>query len=48
MGIYYDDPDTVPESDLRFAVGSILAEGADASPDHAELSKYLSNGFKFP
>ena len=46
MGIYYDDPDTVPESDLRFAVGSILAEGVDATPDHAELSKYLSDGFK--
>ena len=46
MGIYYDDPDTVAENDLRFAVGSILAEGADATPDHAELSKYLSDGFK--
>jgi len=46
MGIYYDDPDTVAENDLRFAVGSILAEGADVAPDHAELSKYLSDGFK--
>jgi len=46
MGIYYDDPDTVPENDLRFAVGSILAEGPEATPDHTELSKYLSDGFK--
>ena len=25
VGIYYDDPESVPEEDLRYAVGAVLA-----------------------
>ncbi len=27
IGIYYDDPEAVPENELRYAVGVILAKG---------------------
>lgn len=26
IGVYYDDPETVPEDQLRFAVGVIMAQ----------------------
>jgi DNA gyrase inhibitor GyrI len=26
IGIYYDDPETVPEDQLRFAVGVVIAQ----------------------
>ena len=45
VGIYYDDPETVPESELRFAVGPILSNGAEA-PIHEEAEKMRSHGFK--
>lgn len=45
MGIYYDDPEAVPEDELRYAVGSILAEGDDV-PVPAEMDKMLEDGFK--
>ena len=27
IGLYYDDPESVPEDELRFAVGAILSSG---------------------
>ncbi|MCB1347603.1 MAG: AraC family transcriptional regulator [Maritimibacter sp.] len=32
MGLYYDDPDAVPEADLRSAAGFEIAEGAEIAP----------------
>lgn len=47
LGIYYDDPDSTPESELRYAVGSILAEGPDATTtDHLQLDAFIKEGFK--
>ncbi|XP_023336458.1 testis-expressed protein 264 [Eurytemora carolleeae] len=45
IGIYYDDPETVPESDLRFAVGPILSHGDDP-PSRKEMELLISHGFK--
>ncbi len=39
LGIYYDDPESVPESDLRYAVGSIVTT-------EAETETMTKNGFK--
>ena len=44
LGIYYDDPESVPAEDLRFAVGCILSDGEDASPDHQEMDLMVANG----
>jgi len=49
MGIYYDDPEAVPQEELRYAVGSILAEGegkGDPEPDPAEMERMLAEGFR--
>ena len=27
IGLYYDDPESVPETELRFAVGAVLSKG---------------------
>jgi len=45
IGIYYDDPETVAESELRYAVGPILSNG-DATPDKEEMELVKSHGFK--
>lgn len=45
FGVYYDDPRTVPAEELRWAVGSILAED-DAQPDPAVVQRYTSYDFK--
>ncbi len=46
LGIYYDDPDGgTPAADLRYAVGTILAEG-DVVPDAADMQAAMDNGFK--
>eukprot|EP00057_Strongylocentrotus_purpuratus_P033680 XP_792366.1 PREDICTED: testis-expressed sequence 264 protein [Strongylocentrotus purpuratus] len=45
MGIYYDDPKTTPESELRYMVGTILSEHDDAVDD--ELQKRCEDdGFR--
>eukprot|EP00092_Neocalanus_flemingeri_P048531 GFUD01055405.1.p1 GENE.GFUD01055405.1~~GFUD01055405.1.p1 ORF type:complete len:228 (+),score=52.69 GFUD01055405.1:179-862(+) len=45
LGIYYDDPEEVQASQLRCAVGSVLAKG-DAKPVPEEMEKMTRNGFK--
>ena len=27
IGLYYDDPESVPEEELRYAVGAVLSKG---------------------
>ena len=27
IGLYYDDPESVPEDELRYAVGAVLSKG---------------------
>ena len=27
IGLYYDDPESVPEDELRFAVGAVMSKG---------------------
>ena len=36
----------VPEEELRYAVGVILAKGADVQADPAEMDVAMQNGFK--
>ncbi|XP_046440383.1 testis-expressed protein 264 homolog [Daphnia pulex] len=45
IGIYYDDPQQVNPSELRYCVGVILSEG-ESEPDNAHLSTFLEHGFK--
>jgi len=45
IGIYYDDPEAVPENELRYAVGPILGN-ADEPPSAMEMEKMRANGFK--
>jgi len=45
VGIYYDDPETVPENELRYAVGPILSNG-DQTPSKEEMDLVVSHGFK--
>jgi len=45
LGIYYDDPEGVQASQLRCAVGPVLAKG-DAKPVPDEMEKMVKNGFK--
>lgn len=45
IGIYYDDPEAVPEAELRYAVGVVLATD-DQDPDPVELEKLLEKGYK--
>ncbi|KAI9556996.1 hypothetical protein GHT06_016790 [Daphnia sinensis] len=45
IGIYYDDPQQVNPSELRYCVGIILSEG-ESEPDSTHLSTCLEYGFK--
>jgi len=45
IGIYYDDPEAVPENELRYAVGPILSNN-DEPPSSTEMEKMRANGFK--
>eukprot|EP00092_Neocalanus_flemingeri_P005676 GFUD01006114.1.p1 GENE.GFUD01006114.1~~GFUD01006114.1.p1 ORF type:complete len:298 (-),score=105.13 GFUD01006114.1:149-1042(-) len=45
LGIYYDDPEGVEASQLRCAVGPVLAKG-NAKPVPEEMEKMVKNGFK--
>lgn len=45
LGIYYDDPEAMPASELRCAVGPVLAKG-DEEPVPEEMEKMRKNGFK--
>jgi len=45
LGIYYDDPEAIPASDLRCAVGPVLAKGEE-EPVPEEMEKMRKNGFK--
>ena len=27
IGLYYDDPESIPENELRFAIGTVLSSG---------------------
>ncbi|GAB6020356.1 hypothetical protein CHUAL_003066 [Chamberlinius hualienensis] len=49
IGVYYDDPKEVDAKNLRYVVGSIIAEGDDAEKDDTnEYVKLMSSkGFKF-
>jgi len=44
IGVYYDDPEAVPESQLRYAVGPILGN-ADEPPSATEMENMRANGF---
>jgi len=46
LGIYYDDPEAVPASELRCAVGPVLAKGDEEEPVPEEMEKMRENGFK--
>jgi len=46
IGIYYDDPEAVPDSELRYAVGPILSNGETEQPDKEEMELMRSHGFK--
>lgn len=45
LGIYYDDPEGVAGSQLRSAVGPILARGGE-KPVPAEMEKMIQHGFR--
>jgi len=45
LGIYYDDPEGMPASQLRCAVGPVLAKGNE-KPVPEEMEKMVKNGFK--
>ncbi|KAM6980714.1 testis-expressed protein 264 homolog [Aplochiton taeniatus] len=45
IGLFYDDPKKVPESQCRWAAGSILSEG-DAKPSEELLQLYENFGFR--
>ena len=45
IGIYYDDPEGVQASELRCAIGPVLAKG-NAKPMPEEMEKMVKNGFK--
>ncbi|XP_078270481.1 testis-expressed protein 264 homolog [Rhinoraja longicauda] len=45
IGVYYDDPQQVPEEKLRYIVGSILSEG-DEKPSDELVKLYEKFGFK--
>ena len=32
IGLYYDDPESVPENELRFAIGAVLSTGVFCIP----------------
>ncbi|KAM9227231.1 testis-expressed protein 264 [Leptosomus discolor] len=45
IGIYYDNPHTVPPEKCRFAIGRILSEG-DAKPSEEQIKRFQKYGFK--
>lgn len=45
IGVYYDDPQQVPEEKLRYIVGSILSEG-DEKPSEELVKLYEQFGFR--
>merc|ERR1712096_602221 len=45
LGIYYDDPEGMQASQLRCAVGPVLAKG-NSKPVPEEMEKMVKNGFK--
>ncbi|XP_071351656.1 testis-expressed protein 264 homolog [Trachinotus anak] len=44
IGVFYDDPKTVPQQQCRYAVGSILSEGENKA-DEDLLKRYETSGF---
>jgi len=46
VGIYYDDPESVPEEDLRYAVGAVLATTDSQEMDTFRLETLIEAGFK--
>jgi len=46
LGIYYDDPESVPEEELRYAVGAVLAVTDSTDLDPRQLEALVSAGFK--
>ncbi|KAJ0023882.1 hypothetical protein NQD34_003781 [Periophthalmus magnuspinnatus] len=44
IGVFYDDPKKVPGPDCRCAVGSIVSEGENKTPEDL-LQKYITSGF---
>jgi len=46
IGIYYDDPEAVPENELRFAVGPVLSSSEDETPNKEEMDLMVSHGFR--
>jgi len=46
VGIYYDDPESVPEEDLRYAVGAVLAVTHTQDLDPLKMELLLENGYK--
>lgn len=45
IGLYYDDPENVPENELRCAVGSILGKGEE-KPVKDEMDLMIKHGYK--
>ena len=45
LGLYYDDPESAPEDELRFAVGAVLSTGSESADPH-NLEKMISHGYK--
>jgi len=45
IGLYYDDPESVPAPELRCAVGPILSNGEEL-PNREEMELMRSHGFK--
>ena len=45
IGVYYDDPESVPEAELRYAVGVVLATD-DQEMDPVDLERMLEKGYK--
>ncbi|NXG38701.1 TX264 protein, partial [Dromaius novaehollandiae] len=45
IGVYYDNPHTVPPEKCRFAIGRILSEG-EAKPSEEQIKQFQKYGFK--
>ncbi|XP_025940720.1 testis-expressed protein 264 [Apteryx rowi] len=45
IGVYYDNPHTVPPEKCRFAIGRILSEG-EAKPTEEQIKQFQKYGFK--
>nr|ACO12595.1 Testis-expressed sequence 264 protein precursor [Lepeophtheirus salmonis] len=46
IGLYYDDPESVPSNETRYAVGSILSQSRDGGIKNDELQTMIRNGYK--